>query len=189
MSYIAGNRFLSMEEMKVNAGYITPRLQAQGWTDNAIAGVLGNMQTESTINPEIWESLDYGNIDRGYGLVQWTPATKYINWANDEGIPYQHMDSQLARILYEVDNNIQWINPNKTFLQFTRSTDSPYNLAVDFLYSYERPKTPDPENRGMQGNFWFEYITGQAFPEPPRDFDFKVLQYKPIVLRRRHYKR
>lgn len=48
--------------------------------------MLGNMETESTINPGIWQSLNSGNASGGFGLTQWTPATKYINWANNNGL-------------------------------------------------------------------------------------------------------
>ena len=186
MSYISGNRYLTMEEMKINAAYITTKLRATGWTDNAIAGILGNMETESNINPEIWENLNFGNMTGGYGLVQWTPATKYIDWANANEIPFQSMDSQLQRIYYEVAQNIQWVNPNKTFHQFTQSTDSPYDLAIDFLYSYEKPKIPDPENRGNQGLYWFEYITGAEFPDKWEiDKDFYIISNRRILPRRR----
>ena len=42
---------LTMEQMKVNATYIWNYLREQGWTLNAVAGMLGNMQSESSINP------------------------------------------------------------------------------------------------------------------------------------------
>lgn len=42
---------LTMEQMKVNANYIWKVLKLQGWTKNAVAGILGNMQSESSINP------------------------------------------------------------------------------------------------------------------------------------------
>lgn len=42
---------LTMEQMKVNALYIWSALSYQGWTLNAVAGILGNMQSESAINP------------------------------------------------------------------------------------------------------------------------------------------
>ena len=42
---------LTMEQMKVNAIYIWNYLREQGWTLNAVAGMLGNMQSESAINP------------------------------------------------------------------------------------------------------------------------------------------
>lgn len=42
---------LTLEQEQVNARYIWAYLQAKGWTLNAVAGVLGNMQSESSINP------------------------------------------------------------------------------------------------------------------------------------------
>ena len=42
---------LTLEQEKINATYIWNALQAQGWTLNAVAGMLGNMQSESSINP------------------------------------------------------------------------------------------------------------------------------------------
>ena len=92
MTY-SGNRFLNRKEMTVNAQYIMNYLTGKGWTKNAVAGMLGNMETESTINPGIWQSLQSGNMSGGYGLVQWTPATKYINWAKANGLDYTKIDS------------------------------------------------------------------------------------------------
>jgi hypothetical protein len=80
------------------------------------------------------------------------------------------MDSNLKRILYEVDNNIQWINSNMTFEEFTHSTDTPYNLAMLFLSSYERPAEPNQPNRGTQAEYWYTNLGGGGIiidPNPP----------------------
>lgn len=42
---------LNMSQMEINATYLWTYLQNEGWTLNAVAGMLGNMQSESTINP------------------------------------------------------------------------------------------------------------------------------------------
>lgn len=42
---------LTMQQMEINAIYICLYLQNEGWTLNAVAGILGNMQSESSINP------------------------------------------------------------------------------------------------------------------------------------------
>ncbi len=42
---------LTRSQMEVNATYIWAYLRQQGWTMNAVAGILGNMQSESSINP------------------------------------------------------------------------------------------------------------------------------------------
>lgn len=103
-SLYCSNSYLTLAEMKVNAQYILDYLRDKGWTKNAICGMLGNMQTESTINPRIWQSLNANNTSGGFGLVQWTPATKYINWANAQNLEVANMDSELKRILYELEN-------------------------------------------------------------------------------------
>lgn len=159
MTYSA-NRYLNLQEMTINAQYILDYLLGKGWTKNAICGMLGNMETESTINPGIWQSLDTGNLQGGFGLVQWTPASKYIDWANSMTYDYTEMDSNLKRILYEVENNIQWIDSNMTFAQFTQSTDTPYNLGLKFLSAYERPANPDQPERGTQAEYWFDSLEG-----------------------------
>jgi hypothetical protein len=166
MVYNPESRALTIDEMTVNAQYVLNYLLGKGWTKNSICGMLGNMQSESSINPARWQSDVIGDMSAGFGLVQWTPASKYIDWANANGLSYPEMDSNLARILYEVDNNIQWINSNMTFKEFTTSTDTAYNLAMLFLSSYERPANPDQPNRGTQAENWFTTLTGGTNPTP-----------------------
>lgn len=48
-------RILDEEEQKINARYIWQYLGMRGWTLNAVAGMLGNMQSESFINPNMYE--------------------------------------------------------------------------------------------------------------------------------------
>lgn len=177
---------LSDTESKVNALYIYLYLHDKGWSLNAISGILGNMQHESALNPGRWQSNNVGNYSGGYGLVQWTPATKYIDWCQSEGIAPEDMDSNLARILYEVENRVQWYATNDydfSFKTFTTSTESPYYLACAFAWNYERSATvlygTDAEKealrqkRGGSANFWYEYISGEDpdIPDIPDDPD------------------
>lgn len=176
---VCRNGYLNTAEQTENAEYILSYLSNQGYTKNAICGVLGNIQSESTINPCIWEGLHSYDYDpysyhmSGYGLVQWTPFNKYTKWARDKGWSYKSIMAQCERIIYEVDNNIQWINSldpqNRSFKEFMQSTDSPYDLAMAFIQAYERPKNPDQPNRGTQANYWFETLTGGVIidPTPP----------------------
>ena len=54
-------------------------LSAQGFDSAAIAGICGNAQHESGLNPWSWQGDTVGSGYRnGYGLLQWTPATGYI---------------------------------------------------------------------------------------------------------------
>lgn len=104
----------------------------------------------------------------GYGLVQWTPASKYIDYIGTLNDP-STMDNNLKRIVYEVENNIQWIATstyNYTFEEFTKSTDSAYTLAMAFLANYERPADPSQPSRGTQAEYWYSYL-GDLEPNKP----------------------
>lgn len=162
MPWITGNRYLSIDEMTVNAQEIMNQLTSRGWTKNAVAGMLGNMQTESTINPGVWESLS-PNVNNGYGLVQWTPATKLISWAESEGLDYTSGDAQLQRIDWEVVNNQQWIATSlypMSFQEFKVSTLTPEYLAQVFIRNYERPRNPNQPIRSTQARYWYDNLEG-----------------------------
>lgn len=165
-TWIGGNKYLSQSEMETNASYIWTRLKTSGWTKNAVAAMLGNMQSESTINPQIWQNLTQ-NWDNGYGLVQWTPATKLRDWALSQSLDYTQMDTQLTRLQYEIDNNQQWISTSNyplTFAQFKASNQTPTYLAMAFLANYERPANPEQPNRGTQAEQWFTKLDGDIPP-------------------------
>ncbi len=178
MDYYTGNYFLNMEEMKVNATFIYNSMSADGWTLEAISGMLGNMQSESSINPGIWQSLDAQHPEPwGFGLVQWTPSTKYTDWCRSKGLTPEYMESAISRINYELANGLQWIKTTAyplTFQEFKESKESPYYLGLAFLKNYERPADPDQPQRGTQAEFWYEYLSGFP-PIPPRPTKGKKL--------------
>lgn len=173
---ISANRYLTRAEMQRNAEYIAWYLLQRGWTLNAIAGMLGNMETESTINPGIWESLTtdpeayYSQNGRypGFGLVQWTPYTKFTSWANERGLDPNKMDTQLERIIWEQETeNGQFSDYgteyDMTFTEFKNSTLSPHDLGLIFLACYERPADPNQPARGTQAEYWYTYLSGIDF--------------------------
>jgi surface antigen len=129
---------LTRSEMEGNAKYIWNYLGSKGWSLNAVAGMLGNMQYESTINPGRHQVGSGEN--GGFGLVQWTPKKKLVEWLTNNGYPEDDMDGQLERILWEKENNEQYAK-NKykyTFDTFSTSLDNPYTLACAFAFDYER---------------------------------------------------
>lgn len=169
--YITGNFYLTQSQMETNATYIWNYLGSDDdpWTLNAVAGLLGNAQTESTINPGIWQSLKE-NIGPGYGLTQWTPYSKYWNWCEQEGLTPSSMESACKRLILEAHSGgMQWVTHSKyplTFLQFIHSTASPYYLGMTFLNNYEMPKVINQPQRGTQAEQWYKFLSGTE-PEPP----------------------
>lgn len=188
--YISGNYFLTLAQMQVNAQLIYDDLIADGWSANSICAMLGNMQTESTINPGIYQSLDDESDTNGYGLVQWTPNTKYKNWVDStygDG-DYGNLYYNLARIKYEIANGLQWISTSTypmTFEQFKVSTLSVYTLAQVFLYNYERPAVKPNYARSTQAVYWYNLLYTPAsggFTVANKGFNF-------ILFRKRNKKR
>lgn len=151
---------LTTDEMNTNATYIFHYLSQAGWTVNSIAGILGNMQAESSLNPGRWQSDYVGNTSGGYGLVQWTPATNYLNWVKGDA---STMDNNLSRILYELENGLQWIATEAyplSFAEFSQSDKSPAYLASAFLKNYERAGVEVEETRKKNAESWYTFITG-----------------------------
>lgn len=184
LTFHTGNRYLTHAEMEDNARYIWNYLGVRGWSRNAVAGMLGNMETESTINPGIWQGLN-GGVGPAFGLVQWDPYTKYTNWCDELGIDPEHMDSALTRIEYELENGLQYYaTPNypETFAEFKVSTATPYYLGMAFLANYERPADPDQPARGVQAEYWFSFLEGITPEDPSNPAPAKKKKRLPLIL-------
>lgn len=171
LQWIGGNFYLNMSQMQNNAKIIWGICSARGVTLHATAAMLGNMQTESSVNPNIWESLT-PNPARGYGLTQWTPSTKLSDWSPGG---YTNGTVQMQRIFYEAENGLQWfanpnapiVNPPISFSAFLISTMDLTTLANYFLWYYEHPKDTIQPIRATQAAYWYEYLSGVEPPDPP----------------------
>lgn len=138
-----------------------------GWTVNAVAGMLGNMEVESYINPGQTEiGYPVQTTSGGFGLVQWTPRTKYSDWA---GADWEtNFDKQLQRILYEYNGGYEQWNSARvggvTFAQWARTTNTPAWACDIFQRAYEQPQTIT--DRSALANKWYQYLTGETPPVP-----------------------
>lgn len=176
MPVITSNQYLEHNQMIDNAQFIMDFLYSAGWSKNAICGVLGNMETESTMNSGLWESLDEGNMSNGFGLVQWTPVSDLVVWLDANGYKnnWTNITGQLKRLLAEVKDGGQWYTKapyTLTFTEFTHSTQTPEYLAGAFIKCYERPYNSDQPIRGTQATVWFNLLTPNGTPpvDPPVD--------------------
>ena len=119
------------------------------------------METSKRKAPSIRQSLDEGDTSQGYGLVQWTPATKFLEWCDSEGLDPEDMDSALLRIVYELDNGLQYYPTDdypETFAEFKVSTKDANYLGMAFVSNYERPAEISAE-RGENAGYWYEYLS------------------------------
>ena len=162
MPFITGNRYLNQEEKENNAKLIYLHLKLRNWSLNAVAALLGNMESESTINPGIWQDLNEGNTSSGFGLVQWTPSTNYTNWATANGYESDDGYGQLEWIDTQTTQFGPWIKTSDydiDFEEFKTSTESCEWLASAFLKNFERAGVEVEEQRRTQARNWFNFLS------------------------------
>lgn len=161
MALISSNAYLSMENATDNAQYIYNFMIQNGASQNAALAVLGNMYTESTCNPGIWQNLDSSRTDLGFGLVQWTPSTKYTNWATAKGYESKNINGQLQRILYEKNMEIQWQKrtTSMSFAEFWKSEENLETLVELFELNYEQHAGAVQQKRKEYANYWKTHLT------------------------------
>jgi peptidoglycan hydrolase-like protein with peptidoglycan-binding domain len=166
-------RYLTNSEIKANGTCIHNKLIGAGWTEQAIAAFLGNTQRESKNNPAMYEGRIFGRMYKGFGLVQWTPASKFIDWCIENDLNPYDIDSQIARVLWEVENGQQWYVTNPmSFSEFTQSTKPAGELAILFEKYYERPAKSSADIRSQYAEAWYSVfvppeITGQLIIQSP----------------------
>ena len=176
--WIKGNRYLTIGEMQNNATIIFDTLLKEGFTENAIAGIIGNAGGpytlgESSVNPGLWQNLTV-NPNLGFGLFQWTPSTNYTNWATANGYEIDDGYGQLEWLVTQTVPTSQWIPTSaypETFEQFKKSTKKPTYLADAFLKNFERPKNQNQPERGQNAEYWLKWYNNEFVPpeNPPQN--------------------
>lgn len=154
-----------------------------GWTNNALAAILGNMGSESGYNPWRWQGDTVQSTagspwySIGYGLVQFTEAGKYINSPVAKGYSgYAPNFSNQAGKPTDGEAQIRFIDSNadyyptssypETFSEFKKSTKDAGYLARAWLYNYERPADPSATAgaRAENAQYWYgvleSYVPG-----------------------------
>lgn len=188
MAWISRSGGLTQAEMENNANIVIAYYRSRNINDKTIAGILGNMQAESSINPERQE---VGG--QGYGLVQWTPVSVLQNHCNTLGLsPYNDGDVQLQVIIPEILNQSgvgEWYTSQAFISNYYNSGATqdmigitgqqyldnsmnwePDKLAVLFMAGYERPSyNPDINHYQLRQQYalqWYQYMGGQPTPTP-----------------------
>ncbi len=145
-----------------NAAEVWAACYADGWTLEACAGLLGNIQQESTLNPAITGT-------GGGGLIGWTPLSQCSNYVAS---PWYNGANQMDLIIREL-NQTPPVNgryyPTSAYpytgAQFKQLTDVRI-ATLAYLYNRERAGIPVPETRINYANYWYEFLGGGQ-PTPP----------------------
>lgn len=199
-----GGYDIDSSEALENAQNIYTLLSARGWTINAVCGLLGNIQNESVMNPWRWESDDVQESGKtewgrthGYGLVQFTDASKYINsslaqsiagygpnFSNQTG---NVLDGQAQTIFIHETHSEQYStsdHSDMTYDEYIASTESPETLTEIWMWNYERPNEADglarlPQQK-LDASKWYDNLTGYTptpTPTPTTSHKMKWIFY------------
>lgn len=169
-------------------------LYSKGWSLLAFCGFWGNVGSESGWNPWRWQSdiilpfgdprIEYQN-GHAYGLVQWDPASKYINGGkgyngykpnyanrtggNNEGTAQVYFMDETA-----VSSGQYFPNPGYnyqlTYEQYKQITLDNYSYeyaAKAWFYNYERGTWDD--NRTASCMYFYGALSGVTPPPPPEE--------------------
>lgn len=177
-------------KQKHNADKIYSVVHALGWTDNAIAAMLGNMQIESGIDPgcsypkigTTFATIDNAHAtnypDNAYGLLQWKgrgsvdPSNnQLVGYAIRYNTEWYEGDIQMQRLTWEFQepakfhpqtvDGIYW-----TFSSFATSHATPTKLAKVWMICYEGTWSK-LSTRQSNAESWYDYIHSSPGPEPP----------------------
>ncbi|NSV09267.1 peptidoglycan DD-metalloendopeptidase family protein [Enterococcus faecalis] len=150
-------------EKEKNAWAVWQFLKSKGYSEQAAAGILGNMDQESGIMPDI----DEGGGGSGYGLVQWTSpiagesgrayVQRLLAQAGISG-DYRNITTQLKLLDWHMHNG-----------QYIPSAAYPYSVAefkaltdigtatMTFEANFERPAVTHPERIPM-AQYWYNLL-------------------------------
>lgn len=101
-------------------------LKSNGYTDSAIAGIIGNMQRESGVDPTII------NYIKCVGIVQWCYSRKTA-LQNAFGSAWSNLDNQINYMLKEM-------NAMSSMKKYMMENHTPSEQADKFCYEFERPE-------------------------------------------------
>lgn len=163
-------QYLTQSEMENNATEFYSYFNSKGFTIESVAGMLGNLQQESNINPGMKQTA---SASSGWGLIQWTPSSNLTDYANAQGSDWATGEIQTQLMWDEIINGYggQWIPKpalgySYTGDEFSKLTDVS-EACKAYLYERERAGVEALTKRLTYANNWYEYLTGVTPPTPP----------------------
>lgn len=164
------NAYLTQSEMENNATAFYGYFNSKGFTIESVAGMLGNLQQESNINPGMKQTA---SASSGWGLIQWTPSSNLTDYATAYGVDWATGEIQTQLMWDEIINGYggQWIpKPSLgygyTGAEFSQLTDVA-EACKAYLYERERAGVEALDKRLTYASNWYKYLTGVTPPTPP----------------------
>jgi len=144
-------------EQEKNAAQVWNYLISKGFAPMAAAGVLGNMQAESGIDPAKEEYVNH----IGYGLAQWSYGRRINleNFARAQNKPVSDLGLQLDFLWHELNTT-----ENATLIAMTKPGPSSVLAATTiWLQKFERAgdsSAQAAQNRNQYSEKWYQKFNG-----------------------------
>lgn len=156
---------LTQAQMEENAQMFYSYFQGY-MTIEAMAGILGNIQRESQLNPGQQESGYGGSLSYGHGLIQWTPGSIIVNWCTERGLNWYDGDAQCYRIKCEGEAiegaGGTWLTTEEypyTWAEFCKLTDVA-EATKSYLAERERAGVSALDLRLQYAAEWYDFLSG-----------------------------
>ena len=140
-----------------NADNIASLLYSLDFTLESIAGILGNMEHESFLNPA---QHQIGGGD-GLGLIQWTPSTSLINYVPE---PWYNGNHQVNLVVQEMNGTVsgRWLPTSRypySYEEFKQLTDVVESTEA-YCMERERAGVVAMQSRIDYAMQWYDYLGG-----------------------------
>ena len=135
----------------------------RGFSEEATAGIMGNLQQESGIDPTRSQ-----NGGPAKGIAQWESGrfNNLKDYAASRGTDWTDLDTQLSFIIIELNGLNNFWKGVKDLREFRLLTDC--QLATEiFEKSFERAGEPNMEARYEYANYYLQQFAGKAFTYNP----------------------
>ena len=158
-----------------NAQYIWAYFSSQGYSDAAVAGIMGNLYGESGLNPA---AIQGGGAGPAAGIAQWenynTKSGRWKNMANhaaSKGVDWTDLQAQLEWINAEMwdSRTTFWGNESymskagasPTTLDAFRNSTNVEQATREFEGAFERAGTPHMDGRIAAAKAYYELYSGK----------------------------
>lgn len=145
-------------------------LRAQGYSEYATAGVMGNIEAESGFNTSVIE----GGSGIGAGLCQWSyeRRTALENYAASKGTTWDDVNTQIEFLIAELTPGggangyatYQLVTYNGYSPDDWKNATSPEEAAIAFCWSFERPGVPRMDVRTEAAVKYYNAFHGRTAP-------------------------
>lgn len=141
-----------------------------GYSKEAAAGVLGNIQAESGFDPEVIE----GGSGIGFGLCQWSYGrrTQLEAYAASKGTNASDENTQIEFLIGEITPgggadgyaSYQLLTYNGYSPDDWKNATTPEDAAIAFCWSFERPGVPRMDVRTVAAREYYEQFKDAERP-------------------------